>query len=62
VRVDSCTDIVPVLTNELGCTAPSALYDRTEPSPDTTTSDRSAERDLPDLNLFALTGGGESSN
>jgi hypothetical protein len=37
VRVDSCTDIVPVLTNELGCTAPSTLYDCSDPLPDPTT-------------------------
>lgn len=37
VRVDSCTDIVPVLTNELGCTGPSTLYDCSDPLPDPTT-------------------------
>lgn len=37
VRVDSCTDIVPALTNELGCTGPSTLYDCSDPLPDPTT-------------------------
>ncbi len=37
VRVDSCADILPVLTNELGCAAPSTLYDCSDPLPDPTT-------------------------
>jgi hypothetical protein len=36
VRVDSCAAIVPVLTNELGCSAPSTLYDCSDPLPDPT--------------------------
>jgi hypothetical protein len=36
VRVDSCTAIVPVLSNELGCSAPSTLYDCSDPLPDPT--------------------------
>lgn len=36
VRVDSCAAIVPVLTYELGCSAPSTLYDCSDPLPDPT--------------------------
>jgi hypothetical protein len=36
VRVDTCTDIVPALTSELGCTASSTLYDCSDPLPDPT--------------------------